>query len=479
MNKIITTLTLVCLTWQIGVCQPAGRKMPVTTSSDQARELFVRARTHIENGELAPGKNLLNQALEIDPEFALAYSWLGNIQSSEKAMKLTRYVTPGESLAIRAEDANLRADRKRACILADSLLAMYPQDPSVLFFAANMFLATDRPKAIQLAEKAMELDPGYGAAINFVAYTYMEDGKLDQSGKLFRRYLELMPRTGNAHDSYGDYLTKTGKYDEASEEYFKAWENEPYFIYSINKAAWTYMKQGNYVKARKIFDDFGKKAANDDDRISAIFNRSLVSYVEGNMPQALADLDALAKKAAEINNPVWILNATAYKGIFLIESGDPGGGLKYLQKAQDLIPTLKLKPEEIQSAEMYVHGWKCMGLALNGKPDKAQIELDMASKIYDARQNSPQDENFMCVFRGVLEISRKNYQKAIDIMEPRVTLTGSVSNTYYTGLAYDRMGNPAKAINLYTRIIGSPYNMYVVLIYKKANDRLSMLKKRP
>lgn len=52
--------------------------VPLTTESDEARELYLEGRERVENLQVAEGRALFEQALAQDPDFALAHLALAN-----------------------------------------------------------------------------------------------------------------------------------------------------------------------------------------------------------------------------------------------------------------------------------------------------------------------------------------------------------------------------------------------------------------
>ena len=104
---------LVCLT--LGSCS-LGRqeaKVPVTTSSDEARQLFLQGRELLDAGRAAQARSYFVQALGQDSEFALAHLALAEVETAEGeraaalaiAVGLADRVSLGERLMILAVKA--------------------------------------------------------------------------------------------------------------------------------------------------------------------------------------------------------------------------------------------------------------------------------------------------------------------------------------------------------------------------------------
>jgi tetratricopeptide (TPR) repeat protein len=109
-------------------CNPARHEIPITTSSDEARELFVKGRDMWECREQDKANEFLRKAVELDPDFALAYVYYEMPAWAFKAGQLMDKVTPGEKLFIKGGLAYVSGDFQQAEIHYDSLVQMYPKD---------------------------------------------------------------------------------------------------------------------------------------------------------------------------------------------------------------------------------------------------------------------------------------------------------------------------------------------------------------
>jgi tetratricopeptide (TPR) repeat protein len=475
MQKLTITLLLLGLFCLSGICQTSGKKMLISTSSDKAREIFLQARDLKENIEYVPGDKLLRQAIELDPDFALAHLYLNTADEVKKAMDLLRYVTPGEAFLIRCADAAFKADQKHTVIYADSLVGLYPDDPTVLFFAGTNVVVIDKVKGLKYLDKAIAVNPDFAAAYNIRAYYYMYDGNEEMAGKIFRKYLNLRPKSGNGLDSYGDFLQMTGKYPEAIDAYRKAYQFEPTLSASLLKIGWSYMRNGEFNLARESFTVYQQKALSDYERLDALTSQAFVSYVEGNIKRAFTDLEVMKKMAVELKSPWYILYESLYKGFMLMETGNPAGAVQAFTTARDLVPTLAFNSDQVDFARIYSQGFLSMALGFNGKSDVAQKELAVAKQIFDKKPRGQASTNFMNLYQGLLELNRKNYQKAIEWMEPGALLENEV-NQYYTGMAYDKSGNTKKAIEFYTKANRSLGTNYTAIYLNKTAKRIKELK---
>lgn len=132
------TFCLLLLSSQIVFAQEVG-EMPITTSSKEALTLFLQGRDKSDNAETAAALTLFEQALEKDPNFALAYvyrwqfsgSYTISRQNLKKAMSLADKVSPGEKLWILAAHAQSEVNSAKQKEHLDQLLKLHPSDKRV------------------------------------------------------------------------------------------------------------------------------------------------------------------------------------------------------------------------------------------------------------------------------------------------------------------------------------------------------------
>ncbi len=92
------------------VCTQCARQteVPITSSSGDARGLFAEARIAGENLHLDEAMAKLSEAIELDPEFALAYLYRARFTNDpaslqrdlQRAVELSEEVSAGEQMII-------------------------------------------------------------------------------------------------------------------------------------------------------------------------------------------------------------------------------------------------------------------------------------------------------------------------------------------------------------------------------------------
>ena len=158
-----------------------GRLSKHDTNSSEAYQLYVQGRFlwNKRTGEaLWKAIDYFNQAIEKDPNYALAYVGIADAYT----------VLPG-----------------------------YGRVP----------IAETLPKAKAAALKALELDSGLPEAHTTLASLSADEWNWAEADWRFKRALELNPNYPTAHQWYGEYLTHIGRLDEALYELQRAQELDP------------------------------------------------------------------------------------------------------------------------------------------------------------------------------------------------------------------------------------------------------------
>lgn len=223
--------------------QQSGR-MPVTTDSELALELYETGMLAFDQIKLKMAHENLKLAVNEDPDFFMAYFWIYFL-SSERSKKVAdlalnvgaelndaekeirtafKYLMDGQNAKV-VEHLNLAIDK-------------YPADPhihKILYILQYQYLK-DTEGAIESMERAIAAQPDYALAYNQLGYAYMDLGEYDKADAAFEKYLDLAPDIANPHDSRGDYYMATGQYGLAFESYMNAYRIDSSFTMSAKKA---------------------------------------------------------------------------------------------------------------------------------------------------------------------------------------------------------------------------------------------------
>lgn len=97
-----------------------------------------------------------------------------------------------------------------------------------LELAANHYQQQNFPLALQEAEQAVKIDPGFGASYGMLGLVYMAIGDRVKADDSFRRALDIDPKDAELNNNYGWYLCQTGHQRESLAYFNNALEDRLY-----------------------------------------------------------------------------------------------------------------------------------------------------------------------------------------------------------------------------------------------------------
>jgi len=301
------------------------------TDNNEAYQLYLQGRFHWNKRnaiELEKAVVFFKQAIEKDPNFALAYSGLA------------------DTLNLFPNNGDFR-----------------PKDY--------------RPQAKQAALKALELDPNLAEAHTSLA-KILFDYEYDFAGaeKSFKRAIELDPNYASARQWYSELLSVSNRNDEATKEITKALELDPFSMVINHWMAVHLYRLGRYDEALLQTKRVSELFAN-----SAFFHslNSSIYAVQGKYDQAVEEF-LLAVKANKDFKP---------ENIAKLKSAYEKGGWDGFQRIRQEIRLDELNAKQAEDPSGYV---KAMNYAIAyswGKDKDKTIEY--LNKAYEERDQAMLD----------------------------------------------------------------------------------------
>jgi tetratricopeptide (TPR) repeat protein len=239
----------------------------VTTSSIEAYNNYLKGREASRKYYDEEAKQYLEKAVELDPTFFKAYStlvWiyndLGDIKARnkafEKATTFSHKATEKDKLYLEYANAFFMEpnEEKRFSIL-QQLVKKYPKEKEPHSSLALYYQSRDPDKAIEEYNKALELDPDYGTALNQLGYVYMQIRNYEKAVEYFKRYVSVSPGEANPLDSLAEAYFRMGRLDEAIAKYKEALEVKPDFGSEFS-IGYIYALKEDYPEAMKLVNKY-------------------------------------------------------------------------------------------------------------------------------------------------------------------------------------------------------------------------------
>jgi tetratricopeptide (TPR) repeat protein len=330
----------------------ASAKLPVTTSSTQARSSFEKAMREFEEYRIPETLQDLRAATKADPNFAQAFVLLCRMSQDpaeqaaarKRAKELAPKVSPSEQLLIRWQVDAQENNYLPAIAAMNDLLAKYPRDQRLAYLAGDWLMQQQRyEQAVAVLERALAINPDYAAALNDVAYGYADTGNFDKAFAAMDHYVALEHDQPNPHDSYGEILRMAGKLDAALEQYRMSIRIDPNFGSELGVAD-TYALMGKELEAREEYDRAIVFAPSNADKVQRELQSAITWIRENNRKQAERAFSDVARHAHAAG--LARLEAEAHRIVGMYEP-DPKAAMKHLQAAQDVL----LEEHEISTSD--------------------------------------------------------------------------------------------------------------------------------
>ena len=208
------------------------------TTNAEAYQLYLKGKFfwNKRTGEfLKQAAEFYRQAIEKDPNYALAYSGL-----AETYVLFSSYdVAPATDSMPQAKAAALRA-----LAIDDSLAEAHT---ALAFYLANY--EWDRDGSEREYRRAIELKPNYSTAHHWLGADLGNIKRFDESIAEMRRAEELDPLSAIIGINLGDMFVLARRYDEAIAQYKRTLVRNPKFAYAYAALSRAYGLKGMYAEA--------------------------------------------------------------------------------------------------------------------------------------------------------------------------------------------------------------------------------------
>ena len=430
---------------------PKG-KVPITTSSDEALQLFLKGRDFQERLQVQESLAPLQKAVDKDPNFALAHLFLSFAQPTnkeffeylDKAVALADKASEGEKLWILGQEAGAKGQPMKQREYFQKLVQAYPDDERAHnLLGIHYFGQQEWEMALPECKKATELNPNFSTPYNQLGYAHRFLGKYDEAERAFKKYIELIPNDPNPYDSYAELLMKMGRFDESITSYQKALEQNPNFVASYVGIATNLDLKGEHQKAREQLQKLYDIARTDAERRAALFSMA-VSYVfEGKMDEALEKMREQYQIGAKTKDAGAMATDLATMGNILIEMERADEAKAKFAEALQLIEDSDLSVEvkanaKRQSLYNAGHGALKNGDLAAAKTNAAQFREGVQAA------NNPLQLKLAHQLAGMIALEEKNYDAAIAELQ-QAAFDFNPQNYYRLALAYRGKGDKAKA----------------------------------
>ena len=447
-----------------------------TTTSMEAYSYFMKGREDWYNQYTKEAITRLEKAVELDPNFAVAYLYLGwsyglifenkkQRENYEKAKELSETITLTEKEKLMIDTLFAGSEEKRLEIL-NTIVEKYPRDKWAHLELSKYYRKRDMYSEVKKhAEIVLALDPSWGDAYEELAFAYANTGDNEKALEYLQKYSANIPGDPSANLTTGHFYVKMGKIDDAIRKFKDALDIKPDFNIE-NYLAYAYAMKEDYTEMFQWMDKFITNAPSEGMKAGTgyIF-KGFYHYLLGNSQQAIEDL----QRSWDIYNELgfgrqWV--SEYIMGYVNYERGEFDLSRDQIQSWHDGI--LEIYPREAQAVRSFTSFWLYCPLGAvelkRGNIDTARSYLEKIEAVMP-KMTSPQKLEGYNWLLGQILLAEESYEEAISLLKdtprmkmPWLWLTQNVI-TYnlfninsFLAQAYKENGDLDKAIEVYEQL---------------------------
>jgi tetratricopeptide (TPR) repeat protein len=393
-----------------------AEKKRLTSSSPDALRYYDEGVSFFEKFYYREAWEAIDRSLDADSAFAMAWarramlSWdvrdeNGAKVEIDRAMKLSTEASRREQLFIRMWYNRIHYLNKEAGATADSLFARYPDEREALVFRGNMYeMDKNYEAAIRSYMKALDVDSTYAPAVMHLGYAYSSQGDQQKALASMQRYIRLVPEAADPRASYADLLLRSGRYDDALEQYRKSLELKSDYSYSVRRIGEIYALQG---RLREAEEQFHKALAllpkREKMEVAHLIADGRLDFLRGKYGSALKQF----QKAIQLDTTMW--EAASGVALSLAKLGK-------FDEANEVVDRLKVELERRNLAEAPLmagyHLIRGRVLTEQGLYDEA-----LAACEHSVQLASPFERGSAYQQTAEILLRQKEYERALDACE--------------------------------------------------------------
>ncbi len=436
----------------------------ITTNSPEAYKYYSIGRKFHLQGEYRKGIELMEQAVAIDPEFAMAYRSMaiayGNLGRRTKAkelfqtaLKLTDRLSDRERYRIEADFySRSEITYDKAFEAYEKLLEIYPDERGARHNLAVLYgRIEDDQKAIEHYEILIkEHKTDFIITYTNLASIYEDHGLFDKAKKVYEEFLNNFPDSYRIHQDQASYYRYQEKYDLALEEMDKAFALAPINWINFRKKGDIYFYMGNLKKAE---EEYRKLLAKEEPSANANGMQRLGSLfvLQGRFKDTIELAKRGIEQAEELGEITWIWGATRDLAYAELRSGNFDRALELLEKIWE-----GAVEDEDTFAQRIALNRKALVYVEIERLAEAQKAAEELREMIEQGMNKKLMRHYYHLM-GMIEIERHDYSRAIEYFKKGLPLLYQLSGARLIyadslGLAYYRLGDLDKAREEYERI---------------------------
>ena len=454
--KLLAVIILSCM---ILGCGQVSKDITFTTKSNQALQYFLDGLDKNDNFYNDEARALFGKAIELDPEFAIAYYYWAitsvtqdDFQSRlSQAVELVDNASEPERLIILGQKALNDDSTGLALEYLQRLVKICPEGKRAHFLISIFYFGQQEwDLAIDEINVVTSLEPNFAPVYNMLGYAYANIKKYPEAISALKKYSELRPEDPNPHDSMGEIFLIIGDYDNSIKHYTISLKLESDYIPSNAGLGHNYIFMGEYDRARKAYDEIFINARNTADTNTAYFWKS-ISYVHEEQYDKAIEVQKEhlehTKTLTDIYTQALIHGrmAAIYR-----KMGNFEMALQECATEREIAERPDMQPGLKEAYDRDYLFTETIVFARLGKRKQARAKLDIFKKSAHASKSNVILKNYLGL-EGVVAYWNKDYNNAIKHLKDTNPLNQYFK--YYLGLCYLKTGEEDEAREIFNDIV--------------------------
>jgi tetratricopeptide (TPR) repeat protein len=427
-----------------------------TTSSLEALKMNSEGSSRNNQGNFLDGINFSKRAVELDPNFAMAYRGLGieygNLGQFEtalpyirKAFELKDRASEREKLAISSDYYGYTGQVDKAMATYELYKQEYPRDDRPRVNVGLLYLLQgDFEKALQNELDAIRVVPDEFSGYSVACAAYQGLNRLDEAKAILNSALQRKVGGFMVHEQLATVAMLQGDSATQAKEDALAKQNPQGEFDLLQRDAAMSGMHGDLKTARQLFHEVEEMADRmelSEAGLNAIANEAGLEGLAGNRAEAIRGADTLMKKS---QTPTTMLNAA---GVYAL-AGDGAKAASLIDRAA------QQRPDNIRVQSVQIPTIRAM-LAMNRHDAKSALDLMSKAEPYDrANVESRYARGLASLMAGRTDDAAREFQTILGLRN--FTVTDPVIVFAQLGLArtYAAAGDKEKARTAYQDFFG-------------------------
>ena len=243
-----------------------GEERRWTTSSPEALGYYTEGVSACQKFYYREAQEYFEKAVQADSGFAVAWGRLamlhmnsmdesGAKRAAARALAHAAGATPREQLLVRLWSALVQNQFALAALVADSLIARYPDDAETYMIRGQIYEQERNVEAaLGMYQRSVEADTGFSQGVMSLGYAYSTLGDQEKAVSYMQRYIRMAPEAADPRASYADVLVRAGRYQDALEQYRASLALKPDYWYAEREIGSVYLTLGRLRAAEEQFE---------------------------------------------------------------------------------------------------------------------------------------------------------------------------------------------------------------------------------